>query len=93
MVNTNHGFFCHREYLADSFFEASQTRELVMGCNTRSDVAELLRDHGLTHVLVDARNRGIPYPQAFLDFLEEPTPLAEQIYRSEEGRFTLLELR
>lgn len=93
MVNTNHGFFCHREYLADSFFEASQTRQLVMDCETESEVAELLRDTGLTHVLIDGRDRGIPYPRAFLDFLEEPSPLAEQIYRSEDGRFSLLELR
>jgi len=93
MVNTNHGFFCQREYLADSFFEASQTQQLVKECRTKLDVAELLRDHGLTHVLIDARNRGIHYPRAFLDFLEEPDPLAEQIYRSEDGRFTLLEVR
>jgi hypothetical protein len=93
MVNTNHGFFCHREYLADSFFEASQTRQLVMECETKSEVAKVLRDNGLTHILIDARNRGIPYPRAFLDFIEEPNRLAEQIYRSEDGRFTLLELR
>lgn len=93
MVNTNHGFFCHRDYLADSFFEASQTRQLMMGCETKSEVAEVLRDHGLTHVLIDARNRGIPYPRAFLDFLEEPDGLAEQIYRSADGRFTVLEVQ
>ena len=93
MVNTNHGFFCHREYLADSFFEASQTRQLVMNCETKSEVVELLRDNGLTHILIDSRNRGIPYPRAFLDFLAEPGRLAEQIYRSPDGRFTVLELR
>ncbi len=93
MVNTNHGFFCHREYLADSFFEASQTRELVKDCKTKPEVVELLRSQGLTHVLIDARNRGIPYSKVFLDFLDEPDPLAEQIYLSEDGRFTILELR
>jgi hypothetical protein len=93
MVNTNHGFFCHREYLADSFFEASQTRELVKDCRTKPEVAKLLRSQGLTHVLIDARNRGIQYSRVFLDFLDEPDLLAEQIYRSEDGRFTILELR
>ena len=93
MINTNHGFFCHREYLADSFFEASQTRELVEDCESSLEVAELLRSRGLTHVLVDARSRGIPYSEAFQDFLAEPEPLAERIHTSEDGRFTLLELR
>ena len=93
MINTNHGFFCHREYVADSFFEASQTMHLVMSCQSKSDVAQLLRDNGLTHVLIDSRTRGIPYPRAFLEFLEEPDRLAEKIYRSEDGRFTVLEVR
>ena len=93
MVNTNHGFFCRREYLADSFFEASQTRELVVNCRSKSEVTEVLRSRGLTHVLIDARQRGIRYPEAFLELLAEPEPEAERIYDSEDGRFTLLELR
>ena len=27
-INTNHGFFCHRDFIADSFFEASQINAL-----------------------------------------------------------------
>lgn len=93
MLNTNHGFFCHREYLADSFFEASQTRDLVKDCETKLEVAELLRSTGLTHVLIETHDLGIGYPRAFLDFLTRPGRLAEEIYRSEDDRFVLLELR
>ena len=93
MLNTNHGFFLHREYLADSFFEASQTRELVKDCETKLDVAETLRSMGLTHILIENRDLGIPYPRAFREFLSSPEGLAEQIFSSEDGRFVVLELR
>lgn len=93
MLNTNHGFFCHREYLADSFFEASQTSELVKDCETKLDVAETLRSMGLTHILIENRDLGIPYPRAFREFLSSPEGLAEQIFSSEDGRFVVLELR
>ena len=93
MLNTNHGFFCHREYLADSFFEASQTRDLVKDCETKLEVAGLLRSKGLTHILIENRDLGIRYPQAFRDFLSAPEGLADEIYRSEDGRFVVLQLR
>jgi hypothetical protein len=93
MLKTNHGFFCHREYLADSFFEASQTRELVKDCETNLDVSETLRSMGLTHILIENRDLGIPYPRAFREFLSNPEGLAEQIFSSEDGRFVVLELR
>jgi hypothetical protein len=93
MLNTNHGFFCHREYLADSFFEASQTRELVKDCETKLDVAETLRSMGLTHILIENRDLGIPYPRVFREFLSSSEGLAEPIFSSEDGRFVVLELR
>ena len=93
MINTNHGFFCHREYVADSFFEASQTRQLVKGCATKLEVSELLRAQGLTHILIENRDLGVPYPTAFREFLSAPEGLAEQVYRSEDDRFIVLELQ
>lgn len=93
MINTNHGFFCHREYVADSFFEASQTRQLVKGCATKLEVGEVLRAQGLTHILIENRDLGIPYPTAFREFLSAPEGLAEQVYRSQDDRFIVLELQ
>ena len=40
-----------------------------------------------------AEPQPLAYSEAFLDSLAEPQPLAERTHTSEDGRFTLLELR
>jgi hypothetical protein len=90
-LNTNQGFFCRRDYLADSFFEASQVVELVRRLENEGAVRQALVDKGITHVLIDAQNRGIPYPRPFLEFLSSPRHVTT-LYRSPEGRYTVLEI-
>jgi hypothetical protein len=71
LVNTNHGFFLTREYVADSLFEASQVEALVLRAGSAQAVGERLRRMGITHVLVEKEDWGIPLPDYWHDFLRE----------------------
>jgi len=91
-LNTNLGFFCDREYLADSFFEASQIAAYLAGARTSGEVVERLRRRGVTHVLLDRRQRPrrIEMPGVLGQMLAEQTIL---LYRSEDGRYEVRKLR
>lgn len=89
MVNHNHGFFVTRPYLADSFFEASQVAERFATQKSEAEVVETLDELGVTHVLVERRERGLRLAGAFLQFLADPERVRE-VYRSEDGRFIVL---
>lgn len=91
-LNTNQAFFCDREVLADSFFEASQIAAYLGGAGTADEVYERLRRRGVTHVLLDRRQRPrrLELPDALNRMLAERTLL---LYRSEDGRFEVRELR
>jgi hypothetical protein len=89
-ININRGFFCRREYIADSFFEASQTGALLRDLSQRGGVGSGLRDLGITHVLIDGETRGIDYPQEFVALLASPAN--RTIYKSPDGRYTLIAL-
>jgi len=91
-LGTNQGFFCHRDYLADSFFEASQVAAWLAAARDGDGVAELLRLRGVSHVLVDRRPRGAVYPQGLSQFLMEQGRV-EQVYQSPDGQFLVLALR
>ncbi len=90
-LNTNQRFFCEREVLADSFFEASQITHWLAPAPDATAVRGLLADRGVTHVLVEHRYRGAAYPPTLLELLRDPQ-LARTIYRSEDGRFSVFEL-
>ncbi len=91
-LNTNQGFFCQREVLADSFFEASQIADWLAPASDVAALRELLSDRGVTHVLVENRPQGIAYPAALGQMLNDPAEVTP-LYRSEDGRFSVLELR
>jgi len=70
LLNTNQGFFVDREYVADSFFEASQMNALILeGSGNASELSRRLRARGITHVLLSTDNWEIPYPPALGEFL------------------------
>jgi hypothetical protein len=71
-LNTNHGFFCERDYIADSFFEASQMNALLGQDPTVEGIAETLRRHRVTHVLLANEPKRIPFPEALGAFLADP---------------------
>lgn len=90
-LNTNHCFFLDREYLADSFFEASQIADWLRPASNRAQVRNLLAARGITHVLIESKDWGIAYPPAFLELLADPVE-SRIIYHSDDGRFSLVEL-
>ena len=91
-LNTNHGFFLDRQYLADSCFEASQITDWLRGAaGSQREVRERLAARGITHVLIADKDWGIDYPQSLKELLSVPDS-AKPIYRSDDGRFTVLEL-
>ncbi len=91
-LNTNRGFFCDREYVADSFFEASQIAAwLAPAGGDVGKLRELLAEEGISHLLVHPVDWGIPYPPALFAMLRDPSQV-EQVYRSPDGRFSVLSL-
>lgn len=91
MLNTNQGFFCPREFLADSFFEASQITEWLGSASSRAQLLERLRNRGVTHLLrFDQQWGGLEYPLALRELIDDPRA-AERIYRA--GRFEVFALR
>jgi hypothetical protein len=91
LLNTNQGFFLEREYVADSFFEASQLSAWLSTARSKEDVANLLHERGITHILFENRDWGIPWPPVFVSFLEDPS-FARLLHRSPEGRFRVFEV-
>ena len=89
-LNTNFGFWCEREYLADSAFEASQMNELIRSAGSQSGLASLLARQGITHILYANVDWKIPYPPYLFDFLNRETNVVAQ---TEDGQLTLHEIR
>jgi hypothetical protein len=89
-VNVNRGFFCPREYLADSFFEASQVAALLHQLGDRDGIRRGLEERGITHVLVERQEGGPRYPSGFVELLEDPS--SRVVYRSPDARLTLFAL-
>ncbi len=93
MLNTNHGFFCDREYLADSFFEASQIADWLAPAGADvTALRRLLADRGITHVVLENRPLGIAFPPALPALLSD-SEQAATLFRSPDGRFVVFALR
>jgi len=93
LLNTNQGFFVDREFISDSFFEASQINALLLeGTDGALGISRRLHAQGVTHILLEQRDWGIPYPSALREFLGN-SALTELIYRSPDGRFLLFSVR
>ncbi len=90
-VNHNQGFFCDRELIADSFFEASQIADWLAPAGSVGELRRMLTERGVTHVLVEQRDWGIAYPAALGEMLRD-RKIVEMQYRSEDGRFAVFEL-
>lgn len=90
-VNTNRGFFCPREFLADSFFQASQTADWMRPATTPGALRELLGSRGVTHVLFEKRAWGIRRTPALAALLRDPT-MAEPLFASADQRSLLYKL-
>jgi len=92
MLNTNQGFFCERDSIADSFFEASQLGALLSPCTDKLLLSQILQRLDVTHILIWNRDYGIEYPLALRDFLGDPE-LATLLLASPGGECALLGVR
>jgi hypothetical protein len=92
LLNTNQGFFLERDYLADSFFEASQIADWLRGEHTARGVHAKLAARGITHVLRADLAWGIAWPAGLTALLGDPE-LAPRRYRAEQGGTEIFELR
>lgn len=92
LLNTSLAFFCARPCVADSFFEASQLAAALDGVADAPAAARRFAELGVTHLLVDARPRGIEWPPG-VDALLVDERRAAPLWRAPDGRFSLLELR
>ena len=89
-LNINFGFWCEREYLADSAFEASQMNELIRSAGSEIGPRGSARRLGITHILYAKYDWEIPYPEYLFDFLRRETAIAAQ---TEDGILTLYAIR
>lgn len=91
LLNTGQGFFVEREFIADSFFEASQIADWLGPAGSVEALRELLAEEGITHLLVEHRDWGIAYPAALFEMLADASQV-KVIYRSPEGRYSVVAL-
>jgi 4-amino-4-deoxy-L-arabinose transferase-like glycosyltransferase len=84
LLNTNQGFFLKREYVSDSFFQASQMNALLLENPSTHGVRAVMDRLNVTHVLLWSRGWGIPYPQALWDFLGDAST-ARLVHRSNDA--------
>ena len=90
-LGTNQGYFSEREFLADSFFEASQIVDWLRPATNPEEVQVLLRSRGITHLLLDRRPLGVPYPLPLLQVLQDPSR-ARVLFTTEDGRYAVFAL-
>ncbi len=90
MLNTNQGFYCRREFLADSFFEASQIAAWLGSGSSRDEVMTRLRTRGISHVLRFDQDWGFEYPPALRELLDDEQA-AKRVYH--RGEFEIFALR
>lgn len=91
-LNTNLGFFCPREYLADSIFEASQIGDWLRPASDEADLVRRLRERRVTHLLYRRRDWGIEYPKALPQLLGDERAV-RWLYEDPTRRYLLGELR
>jgi len=84
LLNTNQAFFCDREFVSDSLFEASQLNALLLETRDDAELRALFARLGVTHVLERRLNWGIDYPKHFL-LARGPGRLLSPIYSDEKA--------
>jgi len=90
-LNTNHGYFCRRNFVADSFFEASQINDLLQAEEGVAGVEAVMQDLEVTHLLIENRDRFVPWPQSLFEYLNDPARV-RQIYRSPDSTYDVVEI-
>jgi hypothetical protein len=71
MLDTNRAFFLHRDYVADSFYQASQIVDWLGAQSELEDVHRKLREKGITHILFQDGAQFTLYPPGILTMLND----------------------
>jgi len=90
-LNANRGFLLDRDYLADSFFEASQIADWLAPASSVLQLRQLLAARGISHILFEHRDHGIKYPRALMDLMADPGS-ARLLYPTKDELFEIYEL-
>jgi 4-amino-4-deoxy-L-arabinose transferase-like glycosyltransferase len=90
-LNTNHAYFCDREFIADSVFEASQMQALLSRAETEDELRRLLEDMGITHVYFKRMDWKIDYPQSFRRYIGNPRHV-RRVFQSADRIDVLFEI-
>jgi Dolichyl-phosphate-mannose-protein mannosyltransferase len=89
LLDTMRGYFCHRPYIADSFYPVSQIYGLHLRNRSLEEIARTFRDMGITHVLWGWRGSGIKYPPSFKAIFDNPE-LTRELFK--DRRYHLFEV-
>lgn len=89
LLGTNRGFFVPRDYVADSFFEASQIGAAFGDAESPAAALRRLQELGVTHVVVDTGGPRVRYPEALVALVRDPRYL-RRAYSSAEGRYEVV---
>jgi hypothetical protein len=89
-LHTNRGFYLDREYLADSFFDASQITDWLHSATSVTELRKRLAQRDITHVLIFPFKFGDPYHTTLLRLLQDQNQL-QLVFR--DDRFAVYALR
>jgi hypothetical protein len=89
MLQSNEGFYCRREFIADTFFEASQI-SAWLDAPAAEEILKRLREREVSHLLWARRLEPIAYPRGLLDLIIDPLRV-EVVF--EDRHHLLLSLR
>jgi hypothetical protein len=93
LLNINRGFFLEREYIADSFFEASQLSWLLSRAKSEEQLRSMLSQLGVTHLyLANAKRSGVVFPPSLEQLLADAQHV-QRLYECKRRRCVLYELR
>ena len=71
-VGVLQGYFCEREFVADSFAEASQMSEVIAKAGDLPGLRRWFREHAITHVFITkSATRVAALPEYFTSALRE----------------------
>jgi hypothetical protein len=90
LVDTNYTYFVERDFIADSFFEASQITPWLGNARTPDEVHAKLRAEHVSHLLVNedplGQRYGAHYPPGLLAMIGQATGVHLD-YRDDTGHF------
>lgn len=92
LLDTNHGFFLERAYIADSFFEASQMRLVLSQARSEDELADILKRLELDYLYLARRDTGVQYPGVLAQLLSN-RDRAGLAYQCADGGCSIYELR